>query len=94
MDDLVREMIATLGEARDALRAELSPRRAERSPDAARLVELHTSVRSFVTQTDALLLITLERDLGGDIHEVAEELADFFEDAQEEIEAMLERRPD
>ncbi len=86
MDDLVKEMIATLGEARDALGAELSLRRAEPSPDRALLAELHTSVRSFVTQTDALLLITLERGLGDEIYEVGEELADFFEDAQEQIE--------
>ena len=94
MSDLVREMIVTLEEAREALCIELSRCRAELSPDAALLVRLLPSVRSFATQADALFLMIAERDAYDGFLEIAEVLSDFFQGAQEKIDEMLKLSSD
>jgi len=89
MSDLAQEMIKTLDAARDGVRVELSGYGAEPAPDAATLEQLLAAVLSFAAQADGLCLMIAEHDLDDSVMDMAEELSDFFQDVQQQIEEML-----
>ena len=84
----VKAMVETLDDARKAVRRELSQCRAQVSPGAP-LRQLHKSVRSFAIQSNLLVATVLERDLDDHILDRAEELFDFFHEAQDQLDEML-----
>lgn len=89
MDHLFDEMIETLMAARDAVRQEVEAHDRQFILDGSRLRQLRKSVRTLSQWTDSLLLLMVERNAPEPLLERVEDLFDVFQDAEDEIEALL-----
>jgi hypothetical protein len=84
------EMLDTLREAQQVVRAEFEWFAQARGRDDVVLTRLGQSVRSLAGQTDTLLVLMTDDDAADALVEVAEELFDIFRDTEEKIEALLQ----
>ena len=92
MDELFREMTATLSQAQQAVEDELERLMKAPVPDMDRLAHLGRSVGEFSCNADSLLVMMLERDAPADMIDTAGTLADFFEHAKDQLSRRMVRQ--